>query len=71
LPVEFLNRLLGMSAVEELDEGEPARTARFPIDRQHDLRRRRHGSEVAPQIGFGGAVSEITDEQTNGQSTLS
>jgi len=71
LAVELLNRLLGVRAVEELDEREPARTPGFPVDRQHDLRRRRHGSEIAPQIGFGGAVSEITDEQTNGQSTLS
>ena len=30
-----------------LDERESARAAGFPIDRQHDLRRRRHGAEVA------------------------
>ena len=60
-----------MGAIDELDEGEAAGTAGFPIDRQHDLGRRRHCPEVGAQIGFGGAVGEITDEQTDGQSTLS
>jgi hypothetical protein len=58
-------------AVDELDESEPAWTAGFPIDGEDDLRRRRHGAEVGAQIGFCGAVGKITDEQTDGQSTLS
>jgi hypothetical protein len=60
-----------MRAVDEFDESEPAGAAGLPIDRQHDLRWRRHGAEVGAQIGFCGAVGKITDEQTDGQSTLS
>jgi hypothetical protein len=60
-----------VSAIDEFDERKSSRAAGFPIDGQHDLRGRRHGAEVAAQVGFGGAVSEITDEQTDGQSTVS
>jgi hypothetical protein len=60
-----------MRAVDEFDESEPARAAGLPIDRQHDLRWRRHGAEVGAQVGFCSAVGKITDEQTDGQSTLS
>src|SRR5262249_8173294 len=71
LTVESLNRLFGVRAVGKFHERKPTRTSGLAVDRQHDLRRRSDGSEVAPQIRFGGAVCEITDEQTNGQSTLS
>src|SRR6185295_8351966 len=71
LPVEALDRLLGVRAVDEFDECEPAGAAGLAIDRQHDLRRRRHRAEVGAQISFGGAVGKITDEQADGQSTLS
>ena len=37
LPIEALNGLLGMCAVDELHECEPARAPRFTIDRQHHL----------------------------------
>ena len=72
-PGQYLQtvRVLGVRAVEEFHEGEPARPPGLAIDRQHDLRRRGDGAEVGPQVGFGRAVGEITDEQTNGQSTLS
>ena len=71
LSVEALDGLLGVRAIDEFDEGESPRTSGLPIDRQHDLRRRRHGAEVTAQIRFSGAVGEITDEQTDGQSTVS
>jgi hypothetical protein len=58
-------------AIHELDESESARSAGFPVDRQHDLRGRRDGAEVGTQVCFSGAVGEITDEQTDGQSTVS
>ena len=71
LSVEALDRLFGVRAIEKLDERESARTTGFAIDRQHDLRRRRDRAEVGTQIRFGRAVREITNEQTDGQSTLS
>jgi hypothetical protein len=55
-------------AIDEFDECEPAGAAGLAIDRQHDLRRRRHRAEVGAQISFGGAVGKITDEQADGQS---
>jgi hypothetical protein len=60
-----------VSAILEFDECESAGTARFAIDRQDDLRRRRDGAEIAAQISFGGAVRKIANEQADGQSTLS
>ena len=71
LSVELLDRLFGVRAIDEFDEREPSRAAGFPIDRQHDLRGRRDGAEVGAQVGFSRAVGEITDEQTDGQSTVS
>src|SRR6185295_490048 len=71
LPVELLDRFLGVSAIEELDERKAARSARFAIDGEHDLRGWRHGAEVRAKVGFGRGVVEITNEQTDGQSTLS
>src|SRR5439155_20418828 len=71
LPVETLNRLFGVRAIDEFDKGEPARAPGFGMDREHDLRRRRDGTEIGAQVGFGRAVSEITDEQTDGQATHS
>ena len=60
-----------MCAIEKLDECKTAWTAGFPIDRQDNLRRRRDAAEVRAQVGFGRGVVEITNEQTDGQSTLS
>jgi hypothetical protein len=60
-----------MRAIEKLDERKAARAPGFPIDRQDDLRRRRDAAEVRTQVGFGRGVVEITNEQTDGQSTLS
>ena len=37
LPVEFLDRLLGLRAVEELDERESPRPAGVAVDRQHHV----------------------------------
>jgi len=71
LPIEFLNRLLRMRAVLELDEREAARAAGLAIDGQDDLRRRRNGTEVASQVGFCGAVGEVSNEQADGQAVLS
>src|SRR5205085_5985047 len=71
LSVELLNRLFGVRAIDEFDEREPAGPSGFAINRQHDLRRRRDRAEVAAQVGFSGAVSKITNEQTDGQSTVS
>src|SRR6185369_6635211 len=71
LSVELLDRLLGMRAIEKLDERKAARAPGLPIDRQDDLRRRRDAAKVRTQVGFGRGVVEITNEQTDGQSTLS
>jgi hypothetical protein len=60
-----------MSAIDELDERESTGASGFPIDRQHHLRGRRNGAEMRAEIRFSGAVREITNEQTDGQSTLS
>jgi len=70
LAIEFLNRLFRMPSILELDECESPRTSSFAIDRQHDLRRRSDGAEVAPEISFGGGVRQITHEQTDSQSKL-
>jgi hypothetical protein len=58
-------------AIDEFDKRKSSRAAGLPIDGQDDLRGRRDGAEIRAQIGFSGAVSEITDEQTDGQSTVS
>jgi hypothetical protein len=63
--------LLGVRAVDEFHERESARTTRFTVDWQHDLRGRRDRAEVRAQVCFCGAVGKITDEQTDGQSTVS
>jgi hypothetical protein len=69
--VELLNGLFGVPAILELDEREAARTARFTIDRQHDLRRRGDGAEVRAKISFSGGVRQIAHEQTDSQSEIS
>src|SRR5262245_17764475 len=71
LSVEFLNRLFGVRAVLELDEREPARAPGLAIDGQNDLGRGGHCAEVRTKVGFSRGVREITNEQTDGQSTLS
>jgi hypothetical protein len=60
-----------VGAVDEFHEREPARATGFTVDRQHDLRGRCDRAEVRAQVCFSGAVGEITDEQTDGQSTVS
>jgi hypothetical protein len=60
-----------MSAIDELDEREPAGASGFPIDRQHHLRGRSNRAEMRTEIRFRSRVREITNEQTDGQSTLS
>jgi hypothetical protein len=69
--VKALNRLFGVRAIQKLHERETTRTTGFAIDRQHDLRWWCDFSEVGTEIRFGRAVREITNEQTDGQSTLS
>ena len=71
LPVELLNRLFGVAAILEFDERETTRTAGFTIDGQHDLRWRCNRTEVASQVGFCGAVGEVSNEQADGQAVLS
>jgi hypothetical protein len=67
----LLDRLFGVRAIDEFHERESARSTRFPVDWQHHLRGRRDRAEVRAQVCFSGAVGEITDEQTDGQSTVS
>ena len=62
--------VVAVGSFGELHEGKPPRPASLPIDRQHDLRRRRDAAEIRTQVCFGGAVRQIADEQTDGQSTL-
>jgi hypothetical protein len=71
LPVEALNRVLGVRPFEVLDEREPTRPARLAVDGQHDLRGRRDASEVGAQIGLGRGIRQIANEQTDSQSALS
>src|SRR5207249_1360413 len=70
LPVESLNGLFRLRAVEILDERESPRPSRFAVHREDYLRGRRDFAEVTPQLRFGRAVREISYEQTDGQSVL-
>jgi hypothetical protein len=67
----LLDCLFGVRTVDEFYKRESSRATGFPVDGQHDLRRRRNRAEVRAQVCFSGAVGEITDEQTDGQSTVS
>jgi len=58
-------------AILEFNEREAARAARLAVDGQHDLRRCRNGTEVASQVGFCGAVGEVSNEQADGQTVIS
>jgi len=60
-----------VAAVLELDERKAAWAAGFAIDGKDYLRRWRNATEVASQVGFCGAVGEVTNEQTDGQAVLS
>ena len=71
MTVELLDRLLGVRPIRIFHEREAARAAGLPVNRQDDLRGRRHGSEVGAKVGFGGSVRQIADEQTDSQSNLS
>jgi hypothetical protein len=64
LAVELLDRRIGLGVVRELDEGDPARTARLAVDRQvdvDDLSRRR---QELRQVVLGGLVAEVADENS-------
>jgi hypothetical protein len=71
LSVESLNGLLGMSALAELDEGKPSGAAGLAIDGENHLGRRSHRAKVRAQFRFRRVVRQVTDEQSDGQSTLS
>ena len=71
LAVEFLNGLFSVGTILEFNKRKASRPAGFAIDRQDDLGRRRDGTKVASQVGFSGAVGEVTNEQTDGQTVLS
>jgi len=71
LTVELLDRLLGVRPLRILHEREAAGTTGLTVNRQDDLRGRRHGPEVGTEVGFGGGVRQIADEQADSQSTLS
>jgi hypothetical protein len=71
LTVETLNRLLGVGAIEKLDKRKAARTTSLAVYREHDLGGWCNSAEIRTQIRFGRAVREVTNEQTDGQSTLS
>ena len=70
LTVELLNRLLGLRAVEKLDERKTARPARLAVDRQDDLEGGATAPKYGAQIGFSGGVGQIADEQADSQSSL-
>jgi hypothetical protein len=56
--------------IHELDEREAARAAGLAIHRKNHLRRRRDRAEIGPQIGLGGRIRQIADEETDRQTTL-
>jgi hypothetical protein len=60
--VQLLNGALGHSAIVVVDERESARPSRIAIRRYHDLQRITDRAEVLPDVGFGRAVREISDE---------
>jgi hypothetical protein len=70
LRVETLDDFLGVGAVHELDEREPAGASGFPIDRHDDVGRLSDGREVGAEVRFRSAVREIADEQTDCQGFL-
>jgi hypothetical protein len=70
LTVEFLNGLLGLRSIEELDERESAGPAGLSVYRQHDVRRRSDGAEVGSEVSFSCAVGQVSDKQANRQSIL-
>jgi hypothetical protein len=65
LLIEAADRLFGNRPVGVVDEREPARAARFAIDRQHDLRRLAHGRQEVAQVGLGRGVRQVPNEQTD------
>src|SRR5262249_29903693 len=71
LPVELLYRFFGVGAILKLHERESAWAAGLAIDWQHHLRGCRNATEVASQVGFCGAVGEVSNEQADGQAVLS
>src|SRR5206468_13094954 len=70
LPVELLNRLFGVCAIQVFHECKPPGSSGLAIDWQDDLRWRRNGAEVGSEIPFGRGVRKIADKQTDSQSTL-
>jgi hypothetical protein len=62
LAVVAVDDLLGMVALGEIHEGEPSGASGFPIGRQHDLGWLGDFGEQGAQIGFGGAVGQVSNE---------
>ena len=70
LCIEPLDDLLGLSAVEELDEGKATRTPGLAIHRHDNVGGFGDGREVGAKISFAGPVGEVPDEQTDSQGFL-
>jgi len=62
LPVEAVDHLLGVVAFSEIHEGEAAGTTRLAVGGQHDLGWFGDFPEEGAQIGFGGAVGQVSNE---------
>ena len=70
LLVELLDDPFGHFSVDEFHERKPARTAGFTIHGHRYVGRLGHPGEMCAQVGFGCAVGEIPDEETDGQCFL-
>jgi hypothetical protein len=64
LLVEPVDRLFGDVALEELNEGKPARATGVAIDRNDDVGGIADGREVRPQIRFCCPIRHVAYEQT-------
>jgi hypothetical protein len=53
--------------LREFHEREAARTSGFPVDRQHNLGRRRYRAEMGAEISLRRGVRQIADEQPDSQ----
>mmetsp|Transcript_7815 Transcript_7815/g.33211 ORF Transcript_7815/g.33211 Transcript_7815/m.33211 type:complete len:244 (-) Transcript_7815:286-1017(-) len=61
VPVELVDGALRVVLVDEVDKGEPAALARFPVERDVDARDRPEGSEQLLQILLARVLGEVGD----------
>jgi hypothetical protein len=62
-PVERRNRFVSLAGIGHFDESETAGAARIPVGHESNFLHRAMGLEQISQLGFGGAVGEVSNVQ--------